>query len=239
MEQAKCPICRKEVIYKYKIYDGDGKTFTEWFHCACGSMFHLKPIIKEYFNENYLSKYKNMLDVEYRFEYFFRVYAPLIEDLTYGRKFLDVGFTLPYAMKYMEKRGWISKGIDLIPNDYITGDFETYDFNEKFDLIHFGHCLESFNDITGAINKAYDLLNKDGLLVITHPNPKLLFELGIKEFGHWDWREEWLFVDKQELIKLCKVLGFKVILKRTNYGQRYVEWNDTHLILQKEDWGEE
>ena len=231
----KCPVCRRQISVKYRIgWDGE---VVDWFHCFCGTVFHTRGIDKSYFNEAYLKKWQEMKEVEERFEYLTRTYLPLIEDLTYGRKFLDVGFTLPIHIKNLAKRGWITTGIDLIKNDYITGDFEEYKFPDKFDFILFGHCLESFNRPFEAIKKAYDLLNNYGVLMITTPNPEIILMTGLREFGHWNYKEKWIFISKHKLKEMVCKVGFKWVLARRNISQRYVSWNDLHLILQKVENG--
>ncbi len=232
----KCPICKRRISVKYKV-DNAGE-IVEWYHCFCGTIFHNKGINKNYFDKAYQEKWMQMKEVEKRFDYLMRTYLPFIEDLTYGRKFLDVGFTLPYHIKLLARRGWITTGIDLIENEYIKGDFEKFDFKaNKFDFILFGHCLESFIKPVEAIEKAYNLLNPQGILMITTPNPELIFLDGLKEFGHWMHKEKWIFISKEQLKKMICKIGFKWVLGRRNISQRYIVWNDIHVILQKVEYG--
>lgn len=235
--EIRCPACQRKITVSYKIADGEDVTM--WFQCFCQTVFHNRGINKDVFDQEYLKKWLKMKEVELRYDYFMRTYLPLIEDLTYGRKFLDVGFTLPFNIKSLANRGWIATGIDLIKNDYITGDFETFKFSDTFDFILMGHCLESFEKPIQAIKKAYELLNPDGILVITTPNPELINLAGLKEFGHWQPKEKWVFFSKRALKRIASYIGFKWVFARRNVSQRYVIWHDLHLILQKDKRCEE
>jgi SAM-dependent methyltransferase len=229
----KCPACKREVSKKVEVTEE--VRAIDWYMCMCQSIFHEIPIDKKFFGKLYLKKWKCKSDMKERFEYTQRMYAPLIEELTFGRKFLDVGFTLPYAIDYMKERGWVSIGIDLVPNDYINGDFEKFNLPDKFDYIFMGHCLESFENPVKALIKAHQSLNYNGLLLITHPNPEMTFEIPWEKFGHWDYKQSHVFISKDKLEDIAKRIGFDVIMSHRNISQRFVMHNDLHLLLQRKD----
>ena len=224
----KCPVCELEQVTQYKI---DG---VEWFHCYCGTVFHGKGIDKSVFDKDYLDKFLDQRFIDERMKYSLKTYLPLVEEMINGRKFLDVGFSKPTLINDMKERGWISTGIDLVPNEFITGDFEDYDFGDlQFDFIHLGHVLESFNSPIQALWKCYDLLSKDGIMLITHPAPELIHHVGIQKFGHWDALHNQTFISEREIKRITLGLGFDIILMRVNHSQRFVSWNDRHILLQK------
>lgn len=228
-----CPICKEVIETKYKISDFEGKA-TDWEQCFCLSISHANGVDKKVFNKEYREKWEQMKEGKERHQYLMKTYLPLIEDLTYGRKFLDVGFTVTYHIKELAERGWIATGIDLIENEYITGNFEDYDFGDTtFDFILLGHVLESFDDPKEAIRKAYKLLNKYGILMITHPSPELVFKTTVRNFGHWVAEEKHIFISKQELERIGSEAGFTSVLMRRNVSPRYIAWNDLHCIWQK------
>lgn len=229
----RCPICNRDVYINFEVIEEVMPT--EWGSCMCGTVFHENGIDKKFFGKMYLNKWANMPDIKERFEYLQRTYLPMVEEMTFGRKFLDVGFTLPHTIKYMRERGWVSMGIDLVPNDYIRGDFETFDIPETFDYINMGHCLESFHDPVRALRKAYILLNYNGLLLITHPNGEMIHELGLGKFGHWNFKQSHRFISKRKLEDIAKRIGFDVILSRRNISQRFVMHNDLHILLQRKE----
>ena len=51
----------------------------------------------------------------------------------------------------------------------IIADFNTYNFNQKFDCIWCSHVLEHQLNVNTFLKKIYDLLNDDGVLAITVP----------------------------------------------------------------------
>jgi len=229
----RCLICKHEVMIDFQIIEEIRPI--DWGRCVCGTVFHEAGIDKKYFGNLYLRKWQNFVDMKERFEYLQRIYLPLIEEMTFGRKFLDVGFTLAYTLEYMKARGWVGVGIDLVPNDYIVGDFETFPIPEHFDYIQMGHCLESFHNPVGALRKAYDLLSYNGLLLITHPNPEMIFEIGLSKFNHWSYKQNHIFIQKDKLEDIAKRTGFDVILSRRNISQRFIMNNDLHLLLQRKE----
>ena len=188
---------------------------------------------KRYFGEIYLKRWKKMEGLKERYDYLYRVYIPLIEELTFGRKSLDVGFTLDYGIEVLKKRGWITSGLDLVPNDYIVGDFEKLEIPETFDLITMGHCLESFEKPIRALAKAYSLLNYDGLLLITTPNPEMIFNIGFQQFNNFDYKQNHMLIGKAKLEDICKRIGFEIILSHRNISPRHIQKNDLHLLLQR------
>lgn len=227
-----CPICGRKVMTQYNI--ATEVRYVSWHYCYCGTLFHEEGIDKKHFGKLYLRAHKENKELKERYEYVQRVYLPLIEELTYGRKFLEVGFTVPHTIKYLKNRGWITGGIDLVPNDYIQDDFETCDIPETFDYILMGHCLESFYDPIGALKKAYDLLDDQGLLFLSHPNPEMIFEVGLPKFGYWDSNQNYIMISKPKLEDICKRIGFNVIVSTRNISPRFTMYNDTHLLLQKD-----
>ena len=229
----KCPVCKRDVCIDFAIVEEVMPI--QWGMCMCGTVFHEIGIDKKFFGKMYLKSWNRLPEIKERFEYLQRTYVPIVEEMTYGRKFLDVGFTLPHTIEYMRDRGWVSLGIDLVPNDYIVGDFETLDIPDTFDYINMGHCLESFADPIKALKKAHDMLNYNGLLLITHPNGEMIFELGLGKFGHWNYKQNHIFISKRKLEDIAKRIGFEVVLSRRNISQRFVMHNDLHLLLQKKE----
>ena len=229
----RCPVCNRETAIKFDVIEETNEI--EWHLCMCQTMFHSVFLDKHFFGKLYLRGWKDRSDMKERFEYLQRMYLPVIEEMTFGRKFLDVGFTLPYGIDYLKERGWITCGIDLVPNEYIQGDFETLNLPEKFDYINMGHCLESFHDPIKAIYKAYRMLNYNGLLLITHPNPEMIFEIGLQNFGHWNYKQSHIFISKNMLEDIARKAGFEIVMSYRNISQRFVMHNDLHLLLQRKN----
>lgn len=231
LEGVKCPACNENCKLAFDIADAET---TNWIFCACGSIFHQRALDKAYFNAEYLSKYKEWKGIEHRYEYLERIYLPLVEELTYGRRFLDVGMGCDYHVKNLEDRGWITTGIDLIPNDQITGDFETYDFKkEKFDFLLMAQVIESFKDPMKALYKAKELLLPQGILMLTGADAELIYKIGMWHFGNWNSKEKWLIFSEKQMKRVLDLLGFNVIVSHKNTEHRFMAWNTFHILAQK------
>lgn len=228
-EDTKCPVC--DHLQAAGIRSGK----TVWFHCYCDTLFHTDGIDPKVFSNGYLDEWKRRKNIDVCFDYLIRTYAPLVEELTYGRRFLDVGFTLPTRIKTMNARGWLSTGIDLVENDYCKNDFETFNFKvATFDFILMGHVLQSLKDPVKAIQKSFDLLNDRGILMITMPSPELSRSTGPNKFGHWNAESSWIYISNTQLQKITTKAGFRTVYAEHNVSRRFGTWNDLHLMLVKE-----
>jgi ubiquinone/menaquinone biosynthesis C-methylase UbiE len=169
-----------------------------------------------------------------RFEYVMRCYLPMVEEMTFGRRFLDVGFGLDFHLKNLTERGWVVEGIDLIENDFITGDFERHDFKDQtFDFIFMGRVLECFEDPLKAVYKARELLNENGVLMVISPDAELIYSGGMWDFGNWNFKEVGMIFSERQIKKVMDQMGFNVVMSRKDRGKRFVGWNMFHLIAQK------
>jgi len=241
-----CPLCNN-VINQIIVLNIKGGEKAPWYLCRCGYMFHLQAVDRsKIFNADYLLDYagRKMIDVKY--DYYLRIYMPIIEELTYGRRFLDVGCCTGHIVNSVKNRGWVATGIDLIETDFINGDFETFDFEiskgymERFDCIFMLDVIQCFLDPVGAIQKAVDLLRPNGLLFIVTPNTDLMKNDQIPYFGHWDMQQNRSFINERILSEslLKSVPDFRskmeqVISIPSNTSQRFVSWNNMHMLYQK------
>jgi len=231
-EAPECPICGAEPKMNYKVKEGE--KIVLWYQCKCGSVFHTGKVDKSFFTEEYKAKWLNMKEIKERMEYEVDVYFPFIETLIEGRKFLDVGFTIDLGLSYLQARGWIATGIDIIKNKYITEDFEQFEFNDKFSCIKFGHVLESFEKPIEAFNRAVGLLEDDGVLIITTPAPEIISYLNPINFGHLsEHKSRHTFISRKEIERLAIKNNMEIVLYRQNLHPRFASFNDAHIILQK------
>jgi len=247
-----CPICNARTNYVHNISESkDIEAY--WYSCTCGVIFQENVPEHGKYNVKYQGIYDNKNGA---MEHSCRTYGPLIEELTYGRQMLDVGFAIPWNMKAFEKRGWLVWGIDINKDlkgggNLYKGDFMTYDFSpnipkdklqeltggekieRKFDLIWMGHIFEHFNDPIAAIKKAYDLLTEDGVLYIATPDIDFINSKGVSNFGHWKKQEHYIMWSERALNREVERVGFKTVMSRRNYINRFGTWNDVHAIYQK------
>lgn len=249
-----CPICGIDSSYVYRIEEEVGKV-SSWTRCQCGVIFQDElPNDKTVYTEKYIASLHEAKEAKNRYEYLLRTYAPLIEDLTYGRMVLDVGFASPHVLNAFDERGWLTWAIDVNPaitgkGNIYHGDFLDYDFsisgpkikeatglekiNRTFDLIWMGHVLEHFHDPLGALRKAYDLLEEKGVLFIATPDIDFINKTGAGGWPHFKKDEHYVLWTDWALKRELERIGFKVVMCRRNFSSRYMSWYDTHVIVQK------
>lgn len=233
VEKVTCPACSAECMLSFTIAD---TASTDWVFCKCGTIFQsAKKTDKAHFDAEYLKRYVDYKALDLRCDYFMRLYLPLVRELTYGRRFLDVGHAYAYNIEALKADGWIAEGIDLIPAaGEITGDFEKHDFKAKrYDFILMGRVLEAMHNPVRALLKAKELLTPDGVLMIVTPDAELVYERGLFEFGNWNPDDKWIIFSETQLRKVLETLGFKVIMSRKDTERRCVGWNHAHFIAQR------
>lgn len=230
-----CPNCNRP-SFNMAMFNNSGGL---WYMCSCGVAFN-----SDYKNTfKYNLKYKNELidtkEYEYRVLHPASVYAPIIEDMTLGRKILDVGCNDDSVKKYMNDRGWIYFGIDINEdmtetNRLVKGDFEVFNFEEnKFNVIWLNNVLECFNDPILSLKKCYDLLAEDGILYICTPDTDFINNVGYGSWIHWDAEQHNICWNIRSLSSRLQAMGFDIILSRRNFATRYLEWQNIHIIAQK------
>lgn len=105
-----------------------------------------------------------------------------------GARILDVGSGRGEFVQMMRRFGYAhAVGIDPfleIANEY-AAPIDLFSMSGRYDVILFNHSLEHMTEITGAIQKAADLLDPSGTLIVHIPN------LNAQEFAiykeHWCW----------------------------------------------------
>jgi SAM-dependent methyltransferase len=252
-----CPICGVATNAVFRVGTGkDESSMALWYQCTCGVIFQSElPSHKVYdikYQKDYLAA-KNIKSLQQHSCY---TYAPIIEELTYGRMMLDVGFNLPYNMEAFDKRGWLTYGIDrntqLEPGGNIyKGDFMTYDFSPNiskeqlkeltgesevkrtFDLIWMSHVLEHFSDPKAALKRCFDLLSETGVLYISTPDIDFINKQGVQGWGHWKKDEHYILFSERALNREAERIGFKTVMSRRNFASRFGAWWDIHAIYQK------
>lgn len=234
-----CPVCSSYVCHMYFMQDSTTKKQSKWFSCSCGVVFQDKKPDMIY-DQKYWDKYAQF-DKKLReaYEYPIRIYAPLIEELIYGRKALLIGRVTQHQEDYFAERGWVPTSIDKnesqVSDRLITADFETHPFLEtqKYNLIWIYQTLECFIDPVLALNKCKSLLTEDGIIYIDTVDTDFINTRGSSSFIHWKPEYNHIMWNKRALTKHLESLGFNVIMCRSNYEHRFTSWDSIQLIAQK------
>lgn len=233
-----CPICKSYVSQVYFMQDAISKIQSKWYSCSCGVVFQGSLPTAKY-DEKYRKRYETHdKKVESAFKYPVKIYSPLIEELMYGRNALIVGTPTFHQSDALEERGWINYSIDK-NESYKTeerrfvGDFETYEFPEKYNLIWIYHTLECFADPIKALEKCKDLLVEDGIIFIASPDTDFINTRSSSNFIHWKPEYNHIMWNRRSISKHLDSLGFNVILNRQNYEHRFPAWDDFHILAQR------
>lgn len=250
-----CPICGVDTIEAECMEDAKTHDRSIWYKCTCGVIFqdHF-PTSLEVYDEKYVALLAETKEAKDRYEYMVKLYAPIIEEITYGRMMLEVGFCVPFTYQKMAERGWLTWGIDVNPaltgqGNIYKGDFIKYDFSisgdsikattgeekidRKFDLIWMGHVLEHFENPLAALNKAYEVLDTKGVLFISTPDIDFISKTTVRGWPYLIGKEHYILWSERALCRELERLGFKIILKHRNYSSRFVAHHDLHIIAQK------
>ena len=112
-----CPVCGS-VTRMVHLMKNEQDEKSMWYHCLCGIIFQdrypldgteQKAIYKKDYVDGYLGLGQKHIDAS---QYPVRLYGPIIEELTYGRKMLEVGFCTTFLMQAFKERGWLAWGLD-------------------------------------------------------------------------------------------------------------------------------
>lgn len=251
-----CPICGVSTNYIYRVKDKDSEAVTVWYRCNCGVIFQKDKPAHDIYDMEYI-KAREIPAHQKRVTNTAYVYSTLIENLTYGRKMLDVGYLFPTNMQYMEKRGWLTWGIELNKHSECNkncalGDFTTYDFNidlskellventgedevlkREFDLIWMNDVIEHFDNPLGALSKAKELLTETGVLYISTPDIGFISKKGVSGFPYWKPAEHYVMWSEEALKRELERLGFNIVMSRRNFSSTYTSFYTLNIIAQK------
>ena len=234
IEPKECPICNRETNFAYSIKYKDGDSL--WYECPCG------VISQKEFSPTH--KRGDLSETDAHQRHAVKVYAQLIEELTYGRHMLHIGYERsPAVMKEFSQRGWITWGIDEDAEspgkNLYKGDFMFYPFTPKvedieiseelegntrqFDLVWFASCLERQVTPLRALDRVYELLTPAGVLFITTPDVDYIYSQGVGGWPHWQKDDNNVLWTKRALDREVERKGFKVIMSRRNASVRFMQ----------------
>lgn len=211
-----CPVCKSYISHIYYMEDAVTRKKSKWYSCSCGVVWQLEnPTGNRPKHDLEGSKLSDVM------EYPIRIYAPLIEELIYGRRVLIVGTQSAEQESYFSSRGWVATTSTALP-----------EASQKFNLIWFQHSLEGFLDPVTTLELSKSLLTEDGILFIASPDTDFIHTRGSSRFRHWKPDYNYLMWNKSSMSKQLEKLGFNIIMSRQNADMRFSETDDFHLIAQ-------
>jgi SAM-dependent methyltransferase len=241
VDKTSCPVCTRPTIRAKAISEtGDPKDAGLWYFCLCGVIFNSKTPSVAPKDKTYIKQYNEFKEYELVSKESSRVYGPIIEELTMGRKMLDVGFCTEHNINHFKERGWVTFGIDnnkdIKETDrIINDDFEKTErlYKSTYDLVFMGHVLEKFRDPLSALFKAREILQSNGVLYVSTPDNDFLYSEPPAEWTHWNKKENNILWNKRSLTRELERIGFNIVMVRRNYHSRWGFYHDLHIIAQK------
>lgn len=219
LKVAKCRACSSYISHIYFMEDSVSKKKSKWYSCSCGVVWQAE--VPSGSKPKHALEGSKLRDI---MQYPIRIYAPIMEELMYGRRILLMGHQVEDQMDYFKERGWIPE----------TCDFESAELqpDTKFNAIWFQHTLETLKDPISALSRCKQILTEDGILFIASPDTDFIHTRGSSGFRHWKPEYNYLMWNLRSISKQLENLGFNVIMSRQNADMRFSETDDFHLIAQ-------
>lgn len=237
LQIASCPVCKAYVSHVYFMQDSTTKKQSKWYSCSCGVVFN-EVMPDKIYDLKYWDKYNEHDNkIKPAYEYPIRLYAPIIEELIYGRRVLLVGKVTSHQEDLLAYRGWVPTSIDKNPSTsaHIISDIEEYKFPEsiKYNLIWFYQTFECMKKPLETLDLCSKLLAEDGIIFIASPDTDFIHTRGSSGYIHWKPDMHYMMWNRRSISTYLEKLGFQIVLCRQNYEPRFPAHDDYHLIAQR------
>lgn len=190
-----CPLCASTVIsaqMEVKDHSITKEVFELWRCASCDFLFTQDPPVPEeagayYQGEEYISHSDNQEGVVNKLYHKARDFMlgqkfKLVDRLARGKRLLDYGTGTGYFTDFMVRKGYSAEGIEIDENARRYGAEKfgisvhapealfTGFADNTFDVITLWHVLEHLYNPKSYLEKFYDVLSPEGVLVIAVPN---------------------------------------------------------------------
>ncbi|MFH1710670.1 MAG: class I SAM-dependent methyltransferase [bacterium] len=225
-------------IHKGKTLEKSGKY--NIIDCIKCGFIHANPIptteeLNEYYNKSFYQKTKPdyLEKTKKELPYWQMMYQDKMATLNKhikkkNKRILDIGCSGGFFPKYFQDNGWKAVGIEPSPVaanyakkqslEVIEKLFEEVDLKKigKFDAIHMAFVLEHVRDPITLLKRAYQLLNKGGIICVESPNDfnplQNILKTKLHKKPYWVCLLDHInYFTPISLTKLLKKVGFKVI----------------------------
>lgn len=224
-----CPLCKYESKFAFSAKGFDLRDCVKCSH-RFTAISADEAHVAEVYGDEYFSGggagYSDYLAEGEMLEKRGQMYAKTLEKHSVEKgKMLDVGAAAGFLLKGFLSENW--KGIGLEPNaemakfgleklnlEIIQGSLESFETNEKFDLISMIQVAAHFYEPQIAFQKAFELLNENGFLLIETWNRD---SLSARIFGK-NWHEYsppsvLQFFSEKGLTEFLQTIGFEKIAR--------------------------
>lgn len=180
-----CPVCGKDsvrLLWNLVTYSFQRCT-------RCGHVYQNPRPLPEYLSRRYDGDYRDY-EVE-NADKFFNLMRLGLEDVGFSRieaaltgekRFLDVGCATGVLVSHLQKRGWISEGVEVCEEAALygrekrgvtihTGTVESLGLPANFfDVVHTSHVIEHVPDPDIFVSEIFRILKPGGWYVCATPN---------------------------------------------------------------------
>jgi 2-polyprenyl-3-methyl-5-hydroxy-6-metoxy-1,4-benzoquinol methylase len=177
-----CPVCKSEDTQRFI---ADEKEYLILSCSSCGHAYldytplpdHVATIYSDDYFEGGKDGYPNYIQEKSLHIKSAQFYSKVISELTTPGCMLDIGCAAGFFLKVFQDRGWKVQGVE--PNlkmakygrdrfglDITATGFESYMSKNEYDLITMIQVISHFYDVRKCVEKAYQLLKRNGLLLI-------------------------------------------------------------------------
>jgi 2-polyprenyl-3-methyl-5-hydroxy-6-metoxy-1,4-benzoquinol methylase len=221
-----CPICNSsDIVNTFNAVDHfSTKEIFPIYDCSnCGFLFTNNfpsdDIIGRYYDSpDYISHSDSKKGVINRLYHFLREFmlkkkGNLVSKFSTGNRLLDIGSGTGYFLKAAKERGYSVSGIE---KDSKARNFLWNINSDSFDVVTLWHVLEHMQNLNEVVDKLFNILSKDGTLILALPNHNS-YDAGIyKEYwAAYDVpRHLWHFTPAT-VEKLLNKHQFKIIKQKT------------------------
>ncbi len=164
-----------------------------------------------------------------------------IREFNDGKRYLEVGVGNGEMLAVALEMGFEVSAVEICKEDcenisgalgvdIVWSDFLKFDTDKRYDLIIMGDILEHVSLPMDALNKAYELLDDNGILWLSTPNYNSSFTR-MRKFSDamWNQKNHFTYFSYEGLKPFLDKVGFEV--KRYDVSNRYN--GSMELILQK------
>lgn len=174
---------------------------------------------------------------------YFNTIIKIIQKYKKPQSLLDIGCGVGIFLQQVKEIGWNALGIDMSRAavtyarshglDVRLGKIEEVTFNPRsFDVITLFQTIEHIEDPLKILKKAYSLLRKGGMLMLTTPSEESVLArmLGKFWFGYRNI-EHSFFYNSQSLTAMQKNVGFRNVMVYSENGRKLsVPWVLTRIF---------
>jgi len=177
-------------------------------------------------------------------------------------KFLDIGCYIGLFLYHLDKENFFNElvGIDIEPEFIKIGKKVTescqkvvllnknlfdLDIDNKYDMIFMGELIEHLDNPKRYLEKVYELLNPDGILIISTPSAtgitNILLNLKNRDLkyiedevrGVGSETDHYYCWDKLTLLRLCHSVGFRYVSHYTTNPFNVFKGQSIIMVLRK------